>query len=90
MKANSETGKVPFRDVTSNAHLNHVFSRLAARLGISITTAGPISVVRGAADYRSVVPKRLLRNLAGERFRRCLEQRRHCSFKKEVPSRWAT
>lgn len=59
----------PFRDVTAEMHLNRVFFATAAVAGDLDNDGWPdLYLSTGAADYRSVVPKRLLHNMAGERF----------------------
>ena len=65
----SETRSALFRDVTSSAHLNRVFIAAGCTAADFDNDGWPdLYLSTGAADYRSVVPKRLLRNLAGERF----------------------
>ncbi len=62
-------GDAPLRDVTAIAHLDRVFITAGCTVGDLDNDGWPdLYLSTGAADYRSVVPKRLLRNLDGKRF----------------------
>lgn len=67
--AHSGTGHELFRDVTSSARLERVFIAAGATVGDFDNDGWPdLYLSTGAADYRAIVPKRLLHNLAGEHF----------------------
>ena len=63
------TDTARFRDVTAEAGLNHVYYATGAVADDFDNDGWPdLYLSTGAPDYRAIVPKRLLRNLAGERF----------------------
>ena len=58
-----------FRDVTAAAHLDHVFYATACAGGDFDNDGWPdLYLSTGASDFRALLPKRLLRNLAGTSF----------------------
>jgi hypothetical protein len=61
--------RAQFLDVTAAAHLDRVFIATGCTAGDFDNDGWPdLYLSTGAADYRAVVPKRLLHNLKGERF----------------------
>ncbi len=57
------------RDVTAEAHLDHVYYATGCVAGDFDNDGWPdLYLSTGASDYRALLPKRLLRNLDGERF----------------------
>ena len=67
--AHPDAERAPFRDVTSVAHLDRVFIATGCTAGDFDNDGWPdLYLSTGAADYRAVVPKRLLHNLKGKRF----------------------
>ena len=62
-------GAPRFRDVTAEAGLNHVYYATGAVAGDFDNDGWPdLYLSTGASDYRALLPKRLLRNLGGEKF----------------------
>jgi hypothetical protein len=67
--AHSGAERAQFLDVTAAAHLDRVFIATGCTGGDFDNDGWPdLYLSTGAADYRAVVPKRLLHNLKGERF----------------------
>ncbi|MEP6685501.1 MAG: CRTAC1 family protein, partial [Verrucomicrobiota bacterium] len=67
--AHPDAERPPFLDVTSAAHLDRVFIATGCTADDFDNDGWPdLYLSTGAADYRAVVPKRLLHNLKGERF----------------------
>ncbi len=65
----AHSGDAPFLDVTTAEHLDRVFITAGCTAADFDNDGWPdLYLSTGAADYRAVVPKRLLRNLGGKRF----------------------
>lgn len=65
----AEGDRAPFRNVTTEAHLNGVYIATAAVAGDFDNDGLPdLYLSTGAADYRAIVPKRLFHNLDGAHF----------------------
>jgi hypothetical protein len=65
-----ETGAFPLRDVTAKAQLDHVYYASGCVAGDFDNDGWPdLYLSTGASDYRALLPKRLLRNLGGTKFK---------------------
>ncbi|MDQ6912589.1 MAG: CRTAC1 family protein [Verrucomicrobiota bacterium] len=69
LSKNADGDRAPFKNVTAEAHLNGVYIATAAVAGDFDNDGWPdLYLSTGAADYRAIVPKRLLHNIDGVHF----------------------